>query len=184
MLDLKKEYRRIIEKTPIKGKSSELESQIYNAIVELFLQIPQNAKVIFRGAGVHTEELLYVLNKAIPQNHFSILAIVDDALCGDMLENIPIITKQQAASLKYDTVFISSFSYAEEMKTDYDEQKIQILDVYGYLEEKGIFLNAPFYYYQNGCYEIPHYYNNMYQRTLSYEALEYLIDAALELKDF
>lgn len=184
MVDLRESYKKIISKTKINGKTSNIELKINSVIWSVIENLNKSDKVIIRGAGVHTEQLFNIIKQKYTLGEIPIIAIVDNGLNGDCLDGIPVITSEKAELLQYNTVIISSFSHIEEMKKDYNLVNIKVLDIYEELNKEGIKLTAPFYYYKQKNYEISLYYISQYKKNSSKENLEYVIDALLELKDF
>lgn len=184
MFDFRKEYIKIINKTMVKGKSSELEDKINQVIWNLISSLPEHSKVIIRGGGTHTEQIFTVIRKKFSYEEFSVVAIVDDGLCGDKIDKNIVISQKEAEKLEYDTVILSSFSHSNEMAQDYGFIPVNVIDLYEEFAKKDICLTAPFYYYKKKNYEIALYYISQYKREKSKKNLEWTIDAVLEVKDF
>lgn len=184
MFDFRKEYIEIINKTVVKGKSSELEEKINQVIWNLIFSLPEHSKVIIRGGGVHTEQLFTVIRQKFSYKEFSVVAIVDNGLCGDKIDNSVVISQEEASKLEYDTVILSSFSHSKEMAKDYEFMSVNVFDLYEEFIKRGILLTAPFYYYKKKNYEIALYYISQYKKEKSKKNLEWVIDAVLEVKDF
>lgn len=184
MFDFRKEYKKILDKTIVKGKSSGLENRINQIIWNLISSLPEHSKVIIRGGGVHTEQLFTVIRQKFSYKEFSVVAIVDDGLCGDKIDKSIVISKKEAEKLEYGTVILSSFSHSKEMKKDYEFMPVNVIDLYEEFTKRGIYLAAPFYYYKKKNYEIALYYTSQYKREKSKKNLEWVIDAVLEVKDF
>ena len=184
MFDLQQKFETIIKKLPDFGSSLEIENKIGMCIRNMVDRFSGSSKIIIRGGGKHTKQLLTAIKEQNGKESFSIVAIVDDGMQGENIDGIHVISRTAVDALDYDVIILSSFSYAKEMRMDYDEAKIEIWDLYSELAECGYYLTAPFYYYQEGNYEIPLYYKQAYELVQTKENLESLIDSLLVLKDF
>lgn len=162
MFNLQEKYEKILKNIPDFGESFKIEKEIEKCILDGLDDLKKKSKIIIRGGGVHTEEFLKFIEQKYTKEELDIIAIVDDAMQGRNIEGISVISKQQAEKLGYKQVIISSFSYADEMYQEYNNSKVNVWNLYNNLSKKGYNLDAPFYCYKEGSYEIPLYYINIY----------------------
>jgi len=179
MFDIEKEYKKILQKTPIKGKSSALIYKIQECVNSTLSSISKMSKVVIRGGGKHTQNILSLIEDRIDNK---IIAIIDDKQKGRELKGIKIYGVKEAKSLEFDTVIISSYYHREEMKKDYEN--VNVLDFYDELEKNGLYLQQPFYDYNKGGYEIPNFYIRNFNKNNTEQNLQYVIDSVLEIRDF
>lgn len=184
MYDIQQEFEKIAKGIPQFGISQKIERDIENCVWDAVSDLTKGNKVIIRGGGDHTEKLLEVIWRKYSGKDFDIAAIVDDGMQGKCIAGIPVISREQGEKINYDMVILSSFAFASEMRSDYDESKVKVWDLYYEIDKLGYRLTAPFYYYRKGYYEIPLYYMEAYEAEQTKENLEILIDSLLVLKDF
>lgn len=184
MFDLQKRFEEIVKELPDFGMSLKITKEIEKCIVDILSEISEKSRIIIRGGGIHTEELLKLIDKKSGKTGLNIIGIVDDAMQGRVIQGIPVISRAKGMRMEYDMVMVSSFTYAKEMCMDYDTEKIRVWNLYDDLLKRGYVLEAPFYYYKEGTYEIPFYWLNAYERESSKKNLEMVIDSLLVLKDF
>lgn len=85
-------------------------------------------KVLIKGAGIHTEELL----KYQANYNFNVIGIQDNKLeCGNW-KGIPVISKQDINRENVEVIFISSYKYRKEMIEEMEEfsENIEIYSIY------------------------------------------------------
>lgn len=84
-------------------------------------------KVLLKGAGVHSVELL----KIIDRNVVNIVGIQDNKLIQKYWNDIPVIAKSEISKENVDVILISSYHYRQEMKEEMScFQNIDIYDIY------------------------------------------------------
>lgn len=111
--------------------------------------IPQDKIIAVRGGGQHTVGLLTALGQAavriryiVDRDKESCRRLVGrEGLCTE------IITPEEMAERKIDTVLLSSLVYRKEMKEELNktEQNYEVIDVYELLEAQGILPDRAFY---------------------------------------
>lgn len=102
-------------------------------LVELIIRRDLTGKrVLIKGAGRHTEELLPILQKC----GVLIVGITAENMATSKLIGIPFIPKKNIRNLEADVILISSFGYREEMREEMKAYAdlFEIYDVY----EQGI----------------------------------------------
>lgn len=88
-------------------------------------------RVLLKGAGLHSEELLKIVDKSI----INIVGIQDNRLTQKYWHDIPVISKENICNNNIDVILISSYYYRKEMTEEMScYQDIDIYDIY----EKGI----------------------------------------------
>lgn len=84
-------------------------------------------RVLLKGAGVHSVELL----KIIDRNILNIVGIQDNRLMQKTWNDIPVMAKEEISKEKVDVILISSYYYREEMTEEMRYyQNIDIYDIY------------------------------------------------------
>lgn len=111
-------------------------------------EIPENQVIAVRGGGRHTSGLLYALGEAAARISY----VVDRNSASDVCFEGPglhfdIITPEEMEGKKIDVVILSSLRCRKEMLQELLKMQsdYKIIDVYGMLEEEGIFLDRGFY---------------------------------------
>lgn len=183
MFDITVECDNYFEQMHMNNNANEFLKAIHDCICSQLCKIPENAAVVIRGGGNHTDYILKNLSETGRLKN--VIAIVDDFYCGDTKEGIAILGKNDFTKLTYDTIIVSSFSYREEIKAELSSAEyITIVDIYDGLEEQGIVLESPYYFYVRGGYEIPLYYTHKYNASKEKCDLENVIGTLYEIKDF
>lgn len=181
-MDIDKEFDQIMSKY----SKCNINETFCLAIKEKMIEILKTAagkKVLVRGAGRHTEQLL----KFLQNNNISISiqALVDNKMAGLTWNNIPIIAVENINEYEYDSVIISSYKYRHDMKEDFLNMKdVQIIDIYDYLHKNNLYINKQYYCYKLGGYEPVIYQIEQYHKNKSSVNLENVIFSTLTIKDF
>lgn len=182
MIDIEEKFQNIL----LKYKKGEINEEFCNLIKEKIVESLRpiiGKKVILRGAGRHTEQLLLFMEKNdIP---VSIQALVDRKNVGITWNDIPIISKEDVKKYDFDAIIISSYKHRDIMKKDFsDLPEEKIIDIYDYLYENGIFINKPFYFYKPDGYEPVLYNIEQYKKKQNKQNLEKIIFSTILIKDF
>lgn len=111
--------------------------------------IPQDKIIAIRGGGQHTVGLLTALGQAAVRIRYIVDRDKENCrrLVGREGLYTEIITPEEMAERKIDTVLLSSLVYRKEMKEELNkiEQNYEVIDVYDLLEARGILLDCAFY---------------------------------------
>lgn len=105
-------------------------------------QLPPEAKIAFRGGGIHMERIMALM----PQNRNVVCVIEKNAAKNYDLQQNNTIPLSQIDEVEFDTVIISSFGYRTEM---YQElQNVfhgKIIDFYDLFQKNGYQFKKPYY---------------------------------------
>lgn len=111
--------------------------------IEEFEKVLRGHKVVLRGNGMHTKELI----RYFPRRK-EIVCIWDNQKCVEtMFGGYPIVHSiDEIRELGADTIFISTYTYREEIKKELAEyqEELQLIDLYDRLKIK---MDKPFYFY-------------------------------------
>ena len=164
--------------------TSELCQGLFNKFSKIMQKalenIPTNARIGIRGAGVHTKVLLNTLQLSDK----NIIGIFDQAKLGDALCGYPLYPASELRAKAPEYIIISNFFYREEIKEELSDFTVPIIDFYDELEKEGIKLRFPFYMYTpESPLTLGYFYWNYEDRKCE-ETLREFLQAALEQKDF
>lgn len=112
-------------------------------IREKFKKLSKNAKIAFRGGGIHMEKYLKLMPKEL-----EVACIIEkNAVQEYDLKHRKIIPVSQMNQIEFDTIVICSFGYKEEMKAElegkFDGEVIDFYDIIN--KELGIEFSYPYY---------------------------------------
>jgi len=131
----------------IKEKNRRLSNEIINnrkLLLCMFLkEMLSGKRVIIRGAGRHTDELIRLL-----PNDCEILGIVANEVRMSGVEGLEVYSSFDVfENMDIDYVLISSYRYAEEMEAElyHTKYREKIFNIYEELEKKGIIFHKEFY---------------------------------------
>lgn len=183
---LKDSIALIAQKYGLECKGLDFQKRIKDTIVEILNQIPKDKKVVIRGAGEHTKELL-LLEKCNAEFD----AIFDYSVKEKEIKKIAgreriVYSGKLLPEFGVDVVIISSYSHRKEIRAELEQIKsdFEIIDLYDELQKYGLYVNAPFYRNAEDSYENVTYFRNLYFAERSAENLKNLIVAYLNIYDF
>ncbi len=164
----------------------DFQKRIKDALVEILDKIPKEKKVVIRGAGAHTEELLLLENCNIKFDAIFDYAVKEKTIRTIAGKERVIYSGSLLSGFGADVVIISSYSHRKEIRTELEQIKddFEIIDLYDKLQERGLYVNAPFYRNAEGSYENVIYFRSLYFSERSAENLKNLIVAYLSIYDF
>lgn len=161
-------------------------TRIKDTIVEILNQIPEDKKVVVRGAGEHTRELLL-----LERCNVEFDAIFDYSVEEKETKRIAgrermVYSGKLLGEFGADVVIISSYSHRKEIRTELEQLNgdFEIIDLYDKLQERGLYVNAPFYQNAEDSYENVTYFRSCYFAEESAENLKNLIVSYLNIYDF
>lgn len=158
-----KKYNEILSFWSKGDLYSEFQKNIRSIIENIFSNIPDDAKIIIRGAGEHTRQLLLEFDLG----RKNILAIADRSINTSEKYGYKLISPDDISKYDPDYVIISSFLFRKEMASELSDISIKTIDPYDVLEKNNIFLNSPLFMYCDGWFHISHL-------TVNYFFLRYL----------
>lgn len=124
-------------------RNTALKELIDRKLESLFSSLPDGKNIAFRCGGEHTWELI----KAIPEN-VKVKYIIDQREdVKTRIHGYQYIFPNEIQTEKIDVVILSSFQYLQEIREEAEQypEKIEVIDIYKYLEINGISLNKAFY---------------------------------------
>lgn len=100
-----------------------------------------NKEIAIKGAGVHTKELLKILDSRV---------IVKYIISNSNKEKMqfPILSNCESEEIDVDLILISSFKYREEMKKDLLLCSKKVVDIYEIMEKDGLCFKEAFFEYK------------------------------------
>ena len=183
---LKDSIASVAQKYGLEHQGIDFQKKIKDTLVEILNQIPKEKKIVVRGAGEHTEELL-----SLEHCNTEFEAIFDYSVKKSEIKTIAgkewtVYSGGLLTGFKADVVIISSYSHRKEIRTELEQidGDFEIVDLYDRLQERGLYVNAPFYRNAEDSYENVIYFRNLYFAEGSAENLKNLIVAYLNIYDF
>lgn len=181
-MNIKEEIKSIANRFGLNIMGKAYEDYINENICDIINNIRNTDSVIgIKGAGLHTKELLSILDFE-PEYIFD--KNIDEVKCltfGN--KEFKVYPDSYIKSINLDIIIISSFTHRKEIKIELENEDAVIIDLYELLEQRGIYLTSQFYRNSSDMYDNVLYYRKKYYTNQNASNLKNLIVAYLKIYD-
>lgn len=181
-MDIEAELEIILEKYHLQ---TDVRKLLHNELLDFLAEKCEGRKVGIMCGGIHTEHLLQDYSHVL---HPARILDNNSKLAGQKLYEISVCPVEKYDDI--DLVVISTYDYRNEVKEQLKKTGFgdnNILDIYDYLEENGIYSQCEYYNVEDNVYEVFVFLNNRLDKTcggLKKVYLRKLISAYLAIRDF
>lgn len=183
-MDIELELKKILREAGYVAGESEIRGDIYVCLENLFRELTYSCKnVAIRCGGRHTVHLLEDFGDILDFKY-----IIDQDVCNVdrhiRAYNIPIVSELFD---EVDAVIISTFSYRDEIRAEFTNRAVRVVDIYEYLKGNGFKLSGEYYAINTEPYRVLIEGNQRYisatDKSQKEKALDDLIWKYLDVRD-